>query len=78
MNFNNNYVGIFLGFFGYVIFVLLDSIIKKYLVNYYPVIQINYFISLFAIIPISISLHFISGWKVLINNKIHIQLLRGL
>ena len=29
-------------------------------------------------IPISIALHFISGWKVLINNKIHIQLLRGI
>ena len=74
---NNNYVGIFLGFSGYVIFVLLDSIIKKYLVNYYPVIEINFFICIFSLIPISLSLHFISGWKVLINNKIHIQLLRG-
>ena len=74
---NNNYLGVFLGFLGYVIFVLLDSIIKKYLVNYYPVIEINFFICLFSLIPILLSLHFISGWKVLINNKIHIQLLRG-
>ena len=78
MKFENNYLGIFLGFAGYVIFVLLDSIIKKYLVDYYPVIQINFFISLFSLIPISLALYFISGWKVLINNKIHIQLFRGL
>ena len=77
MNLHNNYIGIFLGFSGYVIFVLLDSIIMKYFVNYYPVIQINFYISLFSFIPICISLHFISGWKVLINNKVHIQLLRG-
>ena len=74
---NNNYIGIFLGFLGYVIFVFLDSIIKKYLVNNYPVIEINFFICLFSLIPISLALHFISGWKVLINNKIHIQLFRG-
>ena len=77
MRFENNYLGIFLGFSGYVIYVLVDSIIKKYFVNYYPVIQINFFIYLFSFIPIIFSLHFISGWKVLINNKIHIQLLRG-
>jgi len=75
---NNNYIGIFLGFLGYVIFVLLDSIIKKYLVNYYPVIEINFFICIFSLIPILLALNFISGWKVLINNKIHIQLFRGL
>ena len=74
---NNNFLGILLGFSGYVIFVFLDSIIKKYLVNYYPIIEINFFICLFSLIPISLSLHFISGWKVLINNKIHIQILRG-
>ena len=74
---NSNYVGVFLGFLGYVTFVLLDSIIKKYLVSYYPVIEINFFICLFSLIPISIALHFISGWKVLINNRVYIQLLRG-
>ena len=74
----NNYIGIFLGFLGYVIFVLLDSIIKKYLVNYYPIIEINFFICFFSLIPIMFALQFISGWKVLINNKIHIQLLRGI
>ncbi len=74
---NNNFIGVFLGFSGYVIFVFLDSIIKKFLVNDYPVLEINFYITLFALIPIIIALQFISGWKVLINNKIHIQLLRG-
>ena len=74
---NTNFAGIFLGFAGYTIFVLLDSIIKKYLVQDYPVLEINFYITLFSLIPISFALHFISGWKVLINNKVHIQLLRG-
>ena len=73
---NTNFTGICLGFAGYIIFVLLDSIIKKYLVQDYPVLEINFFICLFSLIPISFALHFISGWKVLINNKVHIQLLR--
>ena len=77
-NENLNTLGIILGFAGYVIFVFLDSIIKKYLVYDYPIIQINFYITIFSLIPISISLHFISDWKVLINNKIHIQLLRGI
>tara|TARA_Y100000588_G_scaffold393577_1_gene510121 strand:- start:2659 stop:3564 length:906 start_codon:yes stop_codon:yes gene_type:complete len=72
-----NYVGIFFGFLGYTIFVFLDSIIKKYLVHDYPVLEINFYICLFSLIPISIALQFISGWHVLINNKVHIQLLRG-
>ena len=75
---NNNFIGIFLGFAGYTIFVLLDSIIKKYLVQDYPVLEINFYICLFSLIPISLALHFISGWKVLNNNKIHIQILRGI
>ena len=74
---NTNFTGISLGFAGYVIFVLLDSIIKKYLVQDYPVLEINFYICLFSLIPISFALHFISGWKVLINNKVHIQILRG-
>ena len=74
---NTNFTGICFGFAGYVIFVLLDSIIKKYLVQDYPVLEINFYICLFSLIPISFALHFISGWKVLINNKVHIQLLRG-
>ncbi len=77
MRLENNYFGILFGFSGYVIFVLLDSIIKKYLVNIYPVIQINFFISLFALIPVLLALHFVSGWKVLINSIVHIQILRG-
>ena len=74
---NSNFAGIFFGFSGYTIFVLLDSIIKKNLVQDYPVLEINFYITLFSLIPISFALHFISGWKVLINNKVHIQLLRG-
>ena len=74
---NNNFIGIFLGFAGYTIFVLLDSIIKKYLVEDYPVLEINFYICLFSLIPLSLALQFLSGWNVLINNKIHIQLLRG-
>ena len=74
---NNNFIGIFFGFAGYTIFVFLDSIIKKYLVQDYPVLEINFYICLFSFIPITIALQFVSGWGVLINNKVHIQLLRG-
>ena len=74
---NKNILGIFSGITGYLIFVLVDTIIKKFLVNGYPVLQINFYITLFAIIPVLFALHFISGWRVLLNNKIHIQLLRG-
>ena len=73
----NKFLGIFLGFAGYTIFVFLDSIIKKYLIQHYPVLEINFYICLFSLIPISIALQFISGWHVLINNKVHIQLFRG-
>ncbi len=73
----NKFLGIFLGSAGYTIFVFLDSIIKKYLVHHYPVLEINFYICLFSLIPISIALQFISGWHVLINNKVHIQLFRG-
>jgi len=73
----DKFLGIFLGFLGYTIFVFLDSIIKKYLVQDYPVLEINFYICLFSLIPISIAVQLVSGWHVLINNKIHIQLLRG-
>ena len=73
----NNFFGFVLGFSGYTIFVLLDSIIKLYLVQKYPVLEINFFISLFAFIPIIATLAVTSSWNTLINNKIHIQLLRG-
>ena len=73
----DKFLGIFLGFIGYTIFVFLDSIIKKYLVQDYPVLEINFYICLFSLIPISIALHFVTGWHVLINNKVHIQLFRG-
>ena len=72
-----NYMGLILGFFGYIIFVFLDSLIKKYLVNSYPVFQINFFICIFAFLPILITLQYLKSWNVLNNNKIHIQILRG-
>ena len=73
----DKFLSIFLGFAGYTIFVFLDSIIKKYLVQDYPVLQINFYICLFSLIPISIALQFVTGWHVLKNNKVHIQLFRG-
>jgi len=73
----NNVFGFVLGFSGYTIFVLLDSIIKLHLVNKYPVLEINFFICLFAFIPIITTLSTVGKWNTLINNKIHIQLLRG-
>ncbi|MDP7608239.1 MAG: DMT family transporter [Candidatus Marinimicrobia bacterium] len=74
---NNNALGLILGFSGFTIFVLLDSIIKLNLVNKYPVLEINFFICLFAFIPIIAALTIVGNWNTLINNKIHIQLLRG-
>ena len=55
---NNNSLGIILGFAGYLTFVLLDTLIKKYLVSFYPVFEINFFISLFTLIPIILTLFF--------------------
>ena len=40
--------------------------------------EINFFICLFAFIPILAALAIVGNWNTLINNKIHIQLLRGL
>lgn len=80
MRLNNrdlNTLGIILGFAGYLTFVLLDTIIKKYLVFSYPVFEINFFISFFTLIPIILTIFFLKNWHVLFNNKIHIQLLRG-
>ena len=74
----NNILGCILGFSGYTVFVLLDSIIKLSLVQKYPVLQINFFICLFAFIPIITTLTVLGNWKTLINNKIHIQLFRGI
>ena len=74
---NNNTFGLILGLSGYTIFVLLDSIIKLNLVNKYPVLEINFLICLFAFIPVLAALAIVGNWNTLINNKIHIQLLRG-
>ena len=56
-NKDSNTLGIILGFAGYLTFVLLDSIIKKFLISY-PVFEINFFISLFTLIPITLALFF--------------------
>ena len=80
MKLNNkdlNTLGIILGFAGYLTYVLLDTIIKKYLVFSYSVFEINFFISFFTLIPIILTIFFLKNWHVLFNNKIHIQLLRG-
>tara|TARA_B110000263_G_C15275562_1_gene495701 strand:+ start:397 stop:1326 length:930 start_codon:yes stop_codon:yes gene_type:complete len=73
----NNLYGFVLGLSGYTVFVILDSIIKLSLVDKYPVLQINFFICLFAFIPTLAVLALSGSWNVLINNKIHIQLFRG-
>ena len=70
--------GISIGFIGYTIFVILDTIIKKYLVNEYSVFQINFYICLFSFIPTLLTLYFLNKWSSLKNDIIHIQLLRGL
>ena len=73
----NNANGIFLGISGYSIFVFLDSLIKKLLINYYPIFQINFLISFFTLLPIIFFLFYLNSWKFLINNKVHLMLLRG-
>ena len=75
---NNNPFGLLLWISGYSLFVFLDTIIKKYLVQQYPIFEITFFICLFSFIPILITLTAVGNWNGLINNKIHIQLLRGI
>ena len=74
----NNFLGLSLGFSGYIIFVVLDSLIKKKLIDLYPIFEIMFFICLFSFIPVALALTFLNSWKVLINTKIHFQLLRGI
>ena len=76
--YNNNSFGLLLGVSGYSLFVFLDTIIKKYLVQQYPIFEITFFICLFSFIPILVTLTAVGNWNGLINNKIHIQLLRGI
>ena len=70
--------GVSIGFLGYTLFVVLDTIIKKYLANDYSVFQINFYICLFSFIPTIITIHFLHTWKTLKNDLILIQLLRGI
>ena len=77
-NYNNNFFGLLLGISGYSLFVFLDTIIKKYLVQQYPIFEITFFICLFSFIPILTTLTVVGNWNRLVNNKIHIQILRGI
>ena len=76
--YNNNFFGLLLGISGYSLFVFLDTIIKKYLVQQYPIFEITFFICLFSFIPILTTLAVVGNWNRLVNNKIHIQILRGI
>ena len=77
-NYNNNFFGLLLGISGYSLFVFLDTIIKKYLVQQYPIFEITFFICLFSFIPILTTITVVGNWNRLVNNKIHIQILRGI
>ena len=70
--------GVSIGFLGYTMFVILDTIIKKYLVNDYSVFQINFYICLFSFIPTLITVQILHKWKTLNNNIIFLQLFRGI
>ena len=70
--------GVSIGFLGYTLFVVLDTIIKKYLANDYSVFQINFYICLFSFFPTIITIHFLHAWKTLKNDLILIQLIRGI
>ena len=77
INKSNNFLGLFLGLTGYIVVVLVDSIIKLNIVGKYPVIQINFFICIGAFIPIITCILILRQWSILVNNKIHLQLLHG-
>ena len=70
--------GVSIGFLGYTLFVVLDTIIKKYLANDYSVFQINFYICLFSFIPTILTIYFLKSWNTLKNDLIFIQLLRGI
>jgi S-adenosylmethionine uptake transporter len=79
MTFNkeNNFLGLSLGLTGYIVIVLVDSIIKLNIVGKYPVIQISFFLCIGAFIPNITSIVILRQWSVLINSKIYLQLLHG-
>ena len=77
INKGNNFLGLLLGLTGYIVVVLVDSMIKLNIVGKYPVIQINFIICIGAFIPIIICIVILRQWSVLVNNKIHLQLLHG-
>ena len=78
INKKNNLFGLFIGITGYTVIVLVDSIIKLNIVEKYPVIQISFFICIGAFLPILISITLLNKWRILINNKVHLQLLHGI
>ena len=73
----NVFTGVIIGFAGYTLFVILDTIIKKYLVDNYSVFQINFYICLFSFIPTLITIQVLHKWHSLKNDIIVIQLTRG-
>ena len=77
-NKSNNFFGFVLGLTGYIVIVLVDSIIKLNIAGKYPVIQINFFICIGAFIPIITCILILRQWRILVNNKIHLQLLHGI
>ena len=78
INKTNNFFGLLLGLTGYTLVVLVDSIIKLNVVGKYPIIQINFFLCIGAFLPIIASIIILRNWSILINNKIHLQLLHGI
>ena len=74
----NVFSGVCIGFAGYTLFVILDTIIKKYLVDSYSVFQINFYICLFSFIPTLITIQALHKWHSLKNDIIIIQLMRGI
>ena len=77
INKKNNFFGLLVGLSGYILVVLVDTIVKLNLVEKYPVIQISFLLCIGAFIPILITLIIFRNWSSLLNKKIHIQLLHG-
>ena len=67
--------GVSIGFLGYTLFVVLDTIIKKYLANDYSVFQINFYICLFSFIPTILTIYLLKAWNTLKNDLIFINFL---
>ncbi len=77
--FNKNYTGYFFGISGYIILVFVDSVIKKFLLNDYPLIKICFFISGFSFIPLFIVIIYNNQFRyVFFTSKIALLMIRGI